>query len=295
MATITTSARSQTSAQARSRARLRGRLTRGATYLALSALGFFYMYPILWIVAGSFKSRGEFFASKLSLIPNELLWQNYIDAWTKAKFSIYFTNTVFIAVMVVIFVNLFTALSGYAIARTAFPGKRLLLGAILVTMFIPGGYTIIPVFEVIQFLRLNNTLWAVILVSVAGGMIVNTFLYMGYFNTLPKELEDAARIDGANMPRTFWSVMFPLARPMTATVTLLTFLGAWNEFFLPLVFTLAKPNLRTLAIGVYAFVGENTRDWPAMCAATIITILPIILVFLFLQRYFIEGVAGAVK
>lgn len=295
MATITPTvssnpARSQTRSALR-----RGTLGRGLTYLALTVIGFFYMYPILWVLSGSFKAKGEFFSSKLNLIPKGIIWQNYIDAWVKAKFSVYFFNTVFIAICVVILVNLFTSMSGYAIARTNFPGKRLLLGAILITMFIPSGYTIIPVFEIVQLLHLNNTLWAVIVVSVAGGMIVNSFLYMGYFNTLPKELEEAARIDGASMPRIYWSVMLPLARPMTATVTLLTFLGSWNEFFLPLVFTLAKPNLRTLAIGMYTFVGENTRDWTAMCAATIITILPIIIVFLLLQRYFIEGVAGAVK
>ena len=296
MATITPAVTSRaTAARPRSRAKTMAALGRGLTYLILTVVGFFYMYPILWVLGGSLKSKGEFFSSKLGLFPKTPIWQNYVDAWVKAKFSVYFFNSVFITTMVVLFVVLFTSMSGYAMARTSFPGKRLLLGAILVTLFIPGGYTIIPVFEIIQFLRLNNTLWAVVLVSVAGGMIANTFLYMGYFNTLPKELEEAARIDGASPPRIYWSVMLPLAGPMTATVTLLTFLGSWNEIFLPLVITLAKPNLRTLAIGMYAFVGENTRDWTAMCAATIITILPIIVVFLLLQRYFIEGVSGAVK
>lgn len=295
MATVPSSVTSSAKTGTRSRSQSRSQVAHTITYLVLAVIGFFYLYPILWVVSGALKGRGEFFSSKLNLIPKAPVWQNFFDAWTKARFSVYFGNTVFIAVMVVIFVNLFTSMSGYALARTAFPGKRLLLGVILVTFFIPSGYTIIPVFEIIQFLHLNNTLWAIILVSVAGGMIVNTFLYMGFFTTLPKEIEEAARIDGASPPRIYWSVMLPLARPMTATVTLLTFLGSWNEFFLPLVFTLSKPNLRTLAIGVYAFVGENTRDWPAMCAATMITIMPIILVFLFLQRYFIEGVTGAVK
>ena len=102
-------------------------------------------------------------------------------------------------------------------------------------------------------------------------------------------------MDGAGFPRLYWSIMLPLARPMIATVTLLTFINSWNSFFIPLVFTLGRPDLRTLAVGMYAFVGENSRDWTLMCAGAAITLLPIMLVFLLLQRYFVEGVAGAVK
>jgi raffinose/stachyose/melibiose transport system permease protein len=264
-------------------------------YAALGTLGFLYLYPVLWIVASSLRTPGEFFSAGLSLWPESWVWENYATAWTRARFSTYFLNTVIICVTTAVFVNLFTSMAGYALARFRFPGRGLLLGLILATFFLPTGYTIIPIFDLVRSLGLNNTLWAVILVATANGMIVNTFLYMGYFTTLPQELDDAARIDGATFPQRFAWVMFPLARPMTATVTLLTFVGTWNEFLLPLVFTLGKPELRTLAIGVYAFVGENSRDWTAMCAATIITILPIVLVFLVLQRSFIEGVSGAVK
>ncbi|GAB4191022.1 MAG: carbohydrate ABC transporter permease [Roseiflexaceae bacterium] len=293
MATISTSASKIAARPARRSGLLRpGRLL---TYLVLVGLALLYLYPFFWIIAGSLKSRGEFFASGLSLLPQQPVWQNYADAWTKARFALYFTNSLTVSVSVVVLVNLFTSMAGYALARTEFPGKRLLLGAVLTTLFLPAGYTIIPTFDLVRALHLNNTLWAVVVVLTSAYMIFNTFLYMGYFNTLPRELEEAARIDGAGVLRVFWSVMLPLARPMTATVTLLTFIWSWNEFFLPLVFTLSRPNLRTLAIGMYAFVGENTRDWTAMCAATIITILPIVVVFLLLQRFFVEGIAGAVK
>ena len=261
----------------------------------LGGLAILYLYPFFWILASSFKSQGEFFSSGMSLIPNQLRFQNYADAWTKAQFGLYFGNSIFVSLLVVVAVNLVASAAGYALARTNFPGKKLIIAATLITMFIPAGYTIIPTFDLMRFFHLNRTLWAVVICLTAGYTITSLFLYMGFYTTLPRELEEAARIDGAGTLRVFWQVMLPLARPMTATVTLLTFIWSWNEFFLPLVFTFSTPKLRTLAIGMYAFIGENTRDWTAMCAATVITLLPIVLVFMFLQRYFVEGIAGAVK
>lgn len=275
--------------------RVRFRPAHLLTHAVLLVIGFFYLYPFLWMLAGSLKSLNGFFTQGLSLVPDAWLWRNYFDAWTVARFGTYFANTVFVTISVVVLTNLFSSMAGFAIARTNLPGKRLLIGAILVTLFLPRGYTILPVFEVILKLGLNNTLWSVILVNTAGGMIFNTFLYMGYFNTLHREIEEAAIIDGASFPRLYWTIMLPLAGPMIATVTLFTFISNWNDFFTPLVFTLGRPELRTLAVGMYAFAGENSRDWTLMCAGAVITIAPIVLVFLVLQRYFIEGIAGAVK
>lgn len=266
-----------------------------ATHVVLLVIGFFYLYPFLWMLAGSLKSLNGFFTQGLSLIPDAWLWQNYADAWNVAKFGIYFRNTVLVTTSVVILTNLFSSMSGFVLARTQIPGRKLLVGAILVTLFLPRGYTIIPSFEIIIRMGLNNTLWAIVLVSTAGGLIFNTFLFMGYFSTMHREIEEAAIMDGAGLLRLYWSIMLPLAGPMVATVTLFTFISNWNDFFVPLVFTLGRPELRTLAVGMFAFVGENSRDWTLTCAGAAISIIPIVLVFLFLQRYFIEGIAGAVK
>src|SRR5215472_3667033 len=152
-------------------------------------------------------------------------------------------------------------MAGHALARTSFPGKRLLLVVIIVTFFLPRGYTIVPVYDVIQHLGLLNTLWSVILVQVASGMVFNTFLFMGYFTTVAKEVEEAARVDGASFNQTYWYIMLPLARPMLATLGLFTFINSWNDFLTPLVITLA----------------------------------PIILVFVFAQRHIVDAIAGAVK
>jgi raffinose/stachyose/melibiose transport system permease protein len=265
------------------------------THVVLMVVGFFYIYPFLWMLGGSLKSLNGFFTQGLSIIPDAWRWQNYVDAWTVANFGTYFQNTVFITFFVVVLTNIFSSMAAFVLARTQIPGKKIYLAIIAITFLLPRGYTILPVFEVILGLGLNNTLWAVILVDTAGGLIYFTFLYLGFMSTMNREIEEAAVIDGASFPRLYWNIAMPLAAPMIATVTLFAFRGTWNDFFTPLVFTLGRPELRTLAVGMFAFVGENSSDWTLMCAAASITILPMIVVFVLLQRYFIEGIAGAVK
>lgn len=265
------------------------------THAFLLVFGFFYMYPFLWMIGSSLKTPGEFFSSGLSLLPASPRWANYPEAWTVANFGTYFLNTVAVATASTLLVLLLTAAAGYVMARTEFPGKRGLAVTVLVLFFLPHGYTIIPLFDLVARLGLLNTLWAVILALTAGGLIGGTFLFAGYFSTLPRELEDAAFVDGANLPITFWRVMLPQAKPMAATVGLLHFMGAWNAFFIPLVFTLGNKNLRTLPVGMQAFVGENSTQWTWVCAGAVITVVPVMLVFFFLQRYFVDAIAGAVK
>jgi raffinose/stachyose/melibiose transport system permease protein len=265
------------------------------THLLLLGGGFLWMYPFLWALGSSLKSTDGFFNEGLNFIPQEVEWYNYVNAWNEASFGQYFFNTVFTSALTVLFTLLFTGMAGYVLARTYFPGKKLVLGLIGITLFLPHGYTIIPVFDVVQHLGLLNTLWSIIVVLTAGNMVFNTFLFMGYFSTMSREIEEAARIDGAGFNALYWRVMFPLAGPMIATVTLFTFIGSWNDFFIPLVFTLGRPELRTLAVGMYAFVGNNSTNWTYLCAGSVIALAPIMLVFLFLQRFFIEGIGGAVK
>jgi ABC-type glycerol-3-phosphate transport system permease component len=265
------------------------------THLLLLGGGFLWMYPFLWALGSSLKSTDGFFNEGLNFIPQEVEWYNYVNAWNEASFGQYFFNTVFTSALTVLFTLLFTGMAGYVLARTRFPGKKLVLGLIGITLFLPHGYTIIPVFDIVQHLGLLDTLWSIIVVLTAGNMVFNTFLFMGYFSTMSREIEEAARIDGAGFNALYWRVMFPLAGPMIATVTLFTFIGSWNDFFIPLVFTLGRPELRTLAVGMYAFVGNNSTNWTYLCAGSVIALAPIMLVFLFLQRFFIEGIGGAVK
>ena len=264
-------------------------------HLLLLVVGFFWLYPFLWMVGSSLKTTPDFFNRGLNILPGQVAWSNFSRAWNEGNFEQYFVNTVVISACVVCIVVLITAMAGYALARTQFPGKPLVLAVIALTLFLPHGYTIIPIFDLITQLGLLNTLSAVIIVETAGGIVFSTFLFMGYFSTIDGEIEDAARVDGASFHQRFWMIMLPLSGPMIATIALFTFIGSWNNFFIPLVFTLAVPELRTLAVGMFAFIGENTVDWTALAAGSVITLAPIILVFVLLQRYFINGIAGAIK
>jgi raffinose/stachyose/melibiose transport system permease protein len=257
--------------------------------------GFLWVYPFLWAVGSSLKSQAGFIDEGLSLVPRELDWQNYVDAWTGASFSTYFLNSVIITASTVAGTLLLTSMAGYALARSSFPGKRVLLVVTVITLFLPRGYTIIPVYDLITHLHLLDTLWSVVVVQVAGGMVFNTVFFMGYFMTIARELDEAARVDGAGFNRIYWYVMLPLARPMIATLGLFAFIGSWNDFFTPLVFTLGQPQLRTLPVGLYAFVSQTSTNWTALCAGSIITLAPIVLVFVLAQRHIIDAVAGAVK
>lgn len=264
-------------------------------FLGLLILAVLWIYPFIWLVSASIKTQGEIFGSGLGLIPDTPIWENYTRAWTVAGFDRYFLNSIIITGGTVLLVVVRSALAGYVLGRYSFVGKRVLIVIFLVTFFLPEGYTIIPVVQLTDQLGLLNTHLGVILGLGAGGQVAATLLYAGYFAGLPKELEECARLDGAGHFRIFFRVMLPLAGPITATVVILTFLFAWNVYLLPLVFTLSDPSLRTLAVGMTSFVGEYGTDWSGMAAAAMISLVPVMIVFVALQRKFVDSIAGAVK
>jgi raffinose/stachyose/melibiose transport system permease protein len=264
-------------------------------HLALLAIGLAYIFPFIWMAGSALKTNSEFFSAGINPFPAAPQWNNFLIAWNEASFSRYMFNTVFTTVVTTLLVIWFTSMAGYALGKLHMPGKKYLLVAIGVLFFLPAGYTIIPVIEIVRTLGLMNTYWAVIITATAGGMLFNTFLFTGYMRTIPNELEEAAVIDGATLWQRYLFIILPLARPMVATVGLFTFMSNWNSFFGPLVFTLGAPELRTLAVGMFAFVGATSRDWPLLCMGATISIVPIVAVYIFLQRYFIEAFAGAVK
>lgn len=265
------------------------------THVLLIGLGVVWIYPFVWMVMASFKTNNEYIASGISLLPQKFQFANYKRAWETAHFSIYFWNTVILTVTVVLIVLTVCSLTGYAIGRYRFRGRILFVSAITATMFMPKGYTIIPVYTLVNSLGLNNSLWGVILAEVGGAHVLFILLFVAHFRGLPKELEESAEMDGSGFFRTFAQIMLPLSKPMLATTAIMQFMWTWNAFLMPLVFTLGKPDLRTLGVGMFQFVGEHTMDWTGMAAAASISLLPILTVFVLLQRYFIEGVAGAIK
>jgi raffinose/stachyose/melibiose transport system permease protein len=254
-----------------------------------------WVFPFAWMVSASLKNNLEMFAGGLNLVPSTFVWSNYVRAWNDANFGRYLINTVVVTLATVVIVTVRCATCGYVLARYRFRGSRLFLGILIATLFVPTGYTIIPVVKVSMQLGLIDSLAGMILALSGSAYVSAILLYYGYFRKIPRELEEAALVDGASFVRTFFSVMLPLAMPVTATVAVLTFITTWNSFFLPLVFSFSRPEIRTVSVGMQAFVGETATDWSGMAAAGVISILPVVVLFIFLQRYFVEGISGAVK
>jgi ABC-type glycerol-3-phosphate transport system permease component len=293
-----------TDARPREAGREQARPVRGRTrrrpllwLVTLLLLGFaaVWVYPFVWVLSASVKGQLEVFSAGLQLLPEAFRWENYARAWVGADFGTYMLNTILVTAFTVAIVVVRCAMAGYVLARYSFLGRKFVVAVLVGTLFVPAGYTIIPVVELTQRLGLLNSLTGMVIALAGGGHVAAVLLYMGYFRGIPRELEEAAVIDGAGFGTVFFRVMLPLAGPVTATVVVLTFLATWNAFLLPLVFTFSRPDLRTLAVGMQAFVGENSVDWPGMAAAATLSLIPIVALFLFLQRYFFEGIAGAVK
>lgn len=275
--------------------RKKGHLTNGVLHILLTVFGFIWIYPFIWMIFSSLKTNQEYITSGLKLLPESMQWMNYVRAWKVGHFSDYFINSVIVTVSTVVIVTLLCMLTGYALGRVSFPGRKLLVVIFSATMFIPKGYTIIPVYLIVKQLGLLNTMPGVILAESSGAHVLFILLFMAYFHGLPKELEESGEMDGSGFLRIFWQIMLPLSKPIIATTVIMQFIWTWNSFFVPLVFTLNKPELRTLAVGMFSFAGEHTIDWSGMAAGASISLVPVILVFIAFQKYFIEGISGSVK
>ena len=254
-----------------------------------------WIYPFLWMISASFKSSMELFKNGLKLIPEHFSFDSYSRAWVKGGFSDYFLNSVIVTVSTIVLVVIRCLLAGYILAMYEFKGKKIILLCLVATFMIPTGTAIIPVVEISDKLGLLNTRIGVILALAGGGQVASILLYKAFFQNTPKSISEAAIIDGAGFFSVFARIMAPMTGPVTATTVIMTFMGAWNNFMIPLVFTFGVPEYRTLPVGMMAFQSVNETDWSGMAAAGVMSLLPIIIVFIALQKYFINGIAGAVK
>ena len=277
------------------REKIAGKFGRSIVYVLLSVVALIWIYPFIWMITASLKTQDEFFASGLSLIPKSLNFENYVRAWNNANFGVYFKNSIIVTVSVVVIVLLATSAAGYVMGRYAFVGKKLIMGIFMASITIPLVFTVIPIYELLKEMGLEQNLLGLIQAEAGGGHVIFLMLFSSFYGGIPKELEEAATIDGSGFLKTYSSIMFPLAKPIMATVVIMQFIWTWNSFLLPLIVTLSRPELRTLAVGLYALRGENVVDWTGIAAGACIAVLPIILIFICLQRYFVDGVAGAVK
>src|SRR5229473_1259816 len=278
----------------------RRRRLRRNVYLNLIALpgllivSLVWAYPFLWTVSTAFKTQLGAFTAGAGLLPQPLDLDNFKRAWVTAGFSSYTANSFIYAVSSTLVELIKSALCGYVLARYRFPGRDLLYKIIVLTLFVPVVSIVLPQFVLIEHLGLLNSRLGVILAQSGGAGALYVLLFTGFFENLPQELFDAARVDGAGFLQTFW-LMLPLARPIIAVVVIFQFVYSWNDFTIPLIFTLGQPNLQNLAVGMLYFQGTHTFDWTGFAAGILMSFTPVLLVFQAFQGYFVRGLAGAVK
>lgn len=268
---------------------------RGVLYLILSVFAFVWVYPFIWMITASFKTQDEFWGSGLNIFPQNPTLDNFIRSWNNANFSQYFSNTIIVTISSVIIVLLCTSAAGYALGRYMFPGKKVVLGIFMASITIPLTFTIIPIYELLNGLHMTNSLLGLIIAECGGSHILFLMLFSSFYTSIPNEMEEAAIVDGCGFWQTYFKIMFPLGKPVIVTVVIMQFIWTWNSFLLPLVLTLSKPELRTLAVGLYALKGEHVVDWTGIAAGASIAVVPVIVLFICLQKYFVDGIAGAVK
>ena len=265
------------------------------THIFLLCCSVVWLYPIVWTILSSFKPQKEFFKDRLSLIPDTFTLENYIRVWSKASFGTYFLNSVIVTVCSVALVLVMTNMTGYVLGRYRFMGRGVLMAVFLSSICIPLVSSLIPVYQIVKTMGLMGTKLGLILSGAGGAHVVFLLLFSSYYSTIPRDMEDAAAIDGCGFLGTYLRVMMPLSSPINTTVIIMESVWTWNAFQLPLILTLNNPAARTLAVGLYAFKGENTVDWTGICAGGAIAMVPIIIIFIAFQKYFINGMAGAVK
>ena len=277
----------------------RSKFIRSLLFLFMLFIALLTVYPVIYVVLGSFKKNSELLVGGVNIFPETFIIDNYIEAWNQADFATYTGNSIYLAVGVMLLSLLLSSMAGYVFARKQFRGKELIYGLFVAFMFINvGSVSLRPLFELAIKLHMNTSLFSVTLISAGGGQATYIFLVRGYMNSIPKELDEAAKIDGCTFFQTFYKVMLPVLKPILATVALLSFRGGWNEYILPLVFTMTNAQKRPLTVGVNMLknAGDGAAAWNIMFAGATIAIVPILLIYICASRYFIEGLtAGSVK
>ncbi len=264
------------------------------TYLVVAGFSVLVGYPVLWMFLASFKTKTEMYINIWGL-PASLYTANYEYAWRVSKMGNYIGNSLIVSIVTVIVILVFASVAAYAFSRFTFPAKNVIFFTFVFSMLVPSQVTIIPLYAIITQLKLTNTYFALILPYAAGGLPLSIFLLRAFFDGAPREVEDAAHIDGCSNLQTFLRVVLPVSTPGLATVTILQFMNAWNEFFLALIF-IRQAELRTIPLGLQAFFFEFQVEWQYLFAALSMATIPVILVYVLMQRQFIAGLtAGATK
>ena len=270
--------------------RARKAASNAAIHLFLAAVAITCLYPLLWMVSSSLKTQQTVFAD-ISLVPRQAHFENYVHAWLGGGFGRYFLNSIFYTVAVVAGILVIASLAAYAFSRFRFRGRTALFIMFMAAMMIPVPGSFVALFVLLNKLHLRNTPLGYILCMINVGLPMSIFLLKTFFDTMPTELEDAARIDGCSKIGMWRHVALPLARPMLAVVVVFNALNVWNEYLLALIVFDSK-NLMPLQRALMVFRGEFLTNYPLLMAGLTITALPIIIVYLLMQKHIVRGVTA---
>lgn len=257
-------------------------------YVLLLTLATIYLLPFLWMVSTSLKQQQNVFSYPPRFVPSSFEWRNYIDGWTILPFTTFLKNTVIVTFAAVIGNLVSCSLVAYGFARLQARGKNFLFLMLLATLMIPREVTIVPRFILFSELGLVNTLWPLILPAWTGYAFF-IFLLRQFFMTIPRDLDDAARLDGASHLRILVDIILPLSKPALGTVTIFSFIGNWTNLLDPLIY-IRSTDLYTLALGLNLFRGQSYTQFNLLMAVSIITLVPVLIMFFFAQRAFVRGV-----
>lgn len=257
--------------------------------------GVVMVIPFLYMISAALTPNLYVIQYPPELIPSNASLDNFVKAWQANNFQQYFLNSALVSITATIITVMFAAMAAYAFARFDFKGKEVIFFAFLAVMMVPTTILIVPQFLLMKNLGLRNSLGGLILIYSATSIPSGIFLLRGFFEQLPKELEEAALLEGANYFTTFTKIMLPLSAPGLATVSIFSFMGFWDEFIMALTF-IDEPAKRTLPIAIALFQGQHGTQWGLVFAASLIALIPVIIVFFSLQKYFAGGItAGAIK
>lgn len=266
----------------------RKKMWRTIAYTTLIVGSAVSLIPFLWMLGTSFKDPANVFADPIQVWPSPWLWSNYAKAFSKLPFAQYTFNTCLITAISMFGQMISCALVAFGFARMRFPGRNVLFVTLLATMMLPAQVTMIPVFKIWSTLGFYDTFVPLTLPSFFGSAFF-IFLLRQYYMTVPYEMDEAARIDGASTLQIFYKVLLPQIKPALATLAIFSFMNNWNDFLGPLIY-LSSPAKRTLALGLYAFQGQYATDWNYLMAASAVVMMPLLILFFCGQKYFIQGV-----
>lgn len=257
------------------------------SYILLTLGALMMIIPFIWMITTSVKSLNEVFLFPPKLFGEKIVWQNYLKLSDRYPFGLFFANSIKISVIVVISQILTSSMAGFAFARLKFPGRDIIFALYLATLIVPFHVTLIPTFILMRQFRWVDTHYALIVPNLVSAF--GTFLMKQFFLNIPGDLEDSAKIDGCTPFGIYWRIFLPLSKPALATLGVFTFLGIWNEFIKPLVFINSIPKM-TITLGLASMRGMYATDWPVLMAGTVISLMPVLMAFLFAQEYFVKGV-----